>query len=361
MESPVRVLVTGGLGFIGRACVPRLLERDCRAVVVDSLHEAVHGTDPDPGNYSREWSGDFEVMLGSVTDAPLMRRLVESVDSVIHLAALTSVPASMRRRAEYTEANITGTAVLCDAVAESPGVKRIVLASSRAVYGEGPYRCPRSCAGTLSNGFVRGLTEFERGDWDPRCPACGEVLQHVACGEDSPLRPVSFYGVTKVAQEQLIRQLLPFSDATAAILRLQNVYGPGPSRDVPDVGVANILAQQALRGEGLSLFEDGGPSRDFVYIDDVADLIVHAALNRFTDATCEVFNVGTGQATSLRQLVELIKGEIRNGVPARVTGEYRLGDIRHSAADTRRLAKHYAWSPVPVDEGMRRLIGWLRA
>lgn len=355
------VLITGGLGFIGRACIPRLVGAGCRVVVLDSLDETVHGRKPQVQRYLDDHGGAVSTTIGNVTDRATLELLLTDADVVIHLASLTSVPGSMQERARYCEENITGTAVLCDLLAGRQRVKRLVLASSRAVYGEGPYRCPRSCGVVEREGAMRGLDALGRAAWDPVCPDCGSTLLPLASLEESPLRPVSVYGTSKVAQEQLVSQLLPFSSIAATMLRFQNIYGPGQQRAAPDVGVANILAQRAVNGQGTTLFEDGRPQRDYVYIDDVADLVVHAALQGVTPARLELFNVGTGVGTTLLDLVELIGAASGKTIPVSVSGEFRVGDVRHAVGDIRRLSAHYRWTPVPLDEGIRRLVAWMRS
>jgi dTDP-L-rhamnose 4-epimerase len=266
----------------------------------------------------------------------------------------------MRERARFCHENITGTAVLCDLLAERPSVRRLVLASSRAVYGEGPYRCPRGCSVVERLGVTRGPSEFRRAAWDPVCPECGTVLQPLASREDSPLRPVSLYGTTKVVQEQLVEQTRLATGTPVTILRLQNVYGPGQQRAAPDVGVANILAQRALDGHGMALFEDGNPRRDYVYIDDVAELFVRAALGGITGEPLELFNVGSGCGTTLSRLVELIVAASGRPVDVSISGEYRIGDVRHAVADMRSLSERYPWRPIPLLDGIERLVQRLK-
>jgi dTDP-L-rhamnose 4-epimerase len=355
------VLITGGLGFIGQALIPRLLAAGCRIRAVDSLDPSVHGPRPDPADYLGPWGDAVEVTIGNVTDRELMRRMLDGVETVVHLASLTSVPGSMRERARYADENVTGTAILCDLIAEESRVRRLVLASSRAVYGEGPWRCPNRCATVEREGVTRGLDVLERSQWDPRCPDCAATLEPLASREDSPLVPASFYGTTKVAQEQLVAQLLPYAATRATVLRLQNVYGPGQKRAAADVGVANILAQRAANGEPTVLFEDGRPCRDYVYIDDVADVFARAALAGLGGERLETFNVGSGRGATLVELVEAIGRATGRAPRVEISGEFRVGDVRHAVADTRRLAAAHDWSPVALDLGLRRLVDWLAA
>jgi dTDP-L-rhamnose 4-epimerase len=354
------VLITGGLGSIGRACVPRLLAAGCEIRVLDALEPSVHGPGAELERYRRAFdAGDaLAVCCGSVADRALLAEQLEGVDAVLHLAALVSVPGSMRDSAAYVEANITGTAQLADLLSERPEVARVVLASSRAVYGEGPYGCPTGCPSP--GPWEREPQALARAEWTPICPACRAGLTPLPADEDNPPHPVSVYGVTKLAQERLLEMSQARHAADVVVFRLQNVYGPGLSRAVPDVGVANILAQRVLAGETLRLFEDGGQLRDFVLMDDVADLLVAATLCKRRAARFDLMNVGFGTSHTLRELAERLFDAA--GVPRRIeiSGEYRVGDVRHCIADTARLAKTRRWSPTPLDEGLAQLLRWLR-
>ena len=281
--SAMRILITGGLGFIGRACIARLLDRGCREIrVLDNLDASVHGTEPDLTAYTADWDERVRVTIGSVADQALLARQLHDVDTVLHLASLTSVPGSMQNTAQYCEVNVVGTANLVGLLANATSVRRLILVSSRAVYGEGPYRCRNGCGAIADTAVWRTPSALAAARWDSVCPTCGGPLEALAAGEDAALNPTSVYGLTKLAQEHLVRTAMASDRMEVAIYRLQNVYGVGQSRATPDVGVANILAEHALGGATLQLFEDGLVTRDFVYIDDVADLLVHGGDGRFS-------------------------------------------------------------------------------
>jgi dTDP-L-rhamnose 4-epimerase len=352
----MKLLITGGLGFIGRACIPRFLARDCSEIrILDNLEPTVHGPDPDITAYRADWDERVHVTRGSVTDRAVLGKLLEDVDAVLHLAALTSVPGSMQDSAWYCDVNVTGTANLVDLLGPNDSVRKLTLVSSRAVYGEGPYRCTADCTPLEYRRVSRRVEE-----WVPRCPACGGTAEPLPATETAALEPLSVYGMTKLYQEQLFTTSRSFAPATLTILRLQNVYGVGLNRVTPDVGVANILAAQALQKRTLRLFEDGNPTRDFVYIDDVADLLVTATIDGLSNDPIGIYNVGSGTPTTLRELA----GEIFTaaGLPAKIeiSGDYRIGDVRYCVADTSRLSAAYDWSPVPLKDGIVRMVDWLR-
>jgi dTDP-L-rhamnose 4-epimerase len=328
--------------------------------VLDTLEPAVHGEAARLEDYCRGWDARVEVTLGSVADRALLAAQLEGVDAVLHLAALVSVPGSLREMGRYSDTNVTGTAHLADLLPAQPRLRRVVLASSRAVYGEGPQRCPAGCP-LEAAAIERDPQALARGEWEPACPRCGARLAGLPAGEEARLHPVSVYGLSKAAQEELLRLSLPRHAARVDAFRLQNVYGPGQSRAVRDVGVANILAEQALRGDTLQLFEDGEQVRDFVLLDDVAELLSEAVLRDLSPARFASWNVGSGVGITLRELAEAIFDTA--GLPRRirVTGEWRLGDVRHCVARTERLAAAYPWKPLPLADGLARLLRWLQA
>jgi exopolysaccharide biosynthesis WecB/TagA/CpsF family protein len=356
----MRVLVTGGLGFIGRACVPRLLKAGCQVSVLDALEPSVHGFAQEVDRYSLAWGSEAALTVASLGDSEALEQLVRQADAVLHLASLTSVPESMHRRAHFVDENLRQTAILCDLLAKHNTVQRLVLASSRAVYGEGPYRCSNACLATESQ-VTRDEASLATGQWNPVCPKCGLELIPLPATEATPPHPVSVYGLTKLGQEQLLRMTLPFCDTRMTVLRLQNVYGPGQGEGRPDVGVTNLFVAQALRGETLNLYEDGHQVRDFVFIEDVAELMTAATISDLSTARYCVFNVGTGTGISFRSLASDVYTATGKPPSWSISGQYRIGDVRSIVACTKELRATYPWTPVPLHEGLQRLVEWFRA
>ena len=289
------VLVTGGAGFIGRRLVRALLDRGARVTVLDALVESVHGPDADP---PAELDG-ARFLRGDVREAADLRAALEGAELVYHLAAETGTGESMYRARHYVDVNVGGTALLCDLIgaAERPP-RRVVLASSRAVYGEGPYRCP---AHGIVHPAPRSRERLVAGCWDPQCPTCGMTLDAHPAGPGTPSRPVSVYGLTKRDQEELLLELLPPRGVDVIALRLQNVYGPGQSLRNPYTGILSIFSVRLLAGSGLNVFEDGRESRDFVHVNDVVEAFLRAGEADLTP-DAHVLDVGTGRPTSVLEV-----------------------------------------------------------
>ena len=267
-----RVLVTGGAGFIGSRLVARLLGHGVAVTVLDALLPSIHGADASPP--SSVESARF--IRGDVRDEDAWRDALDGVGTVYHLAAETGTGESMYRARHYVDVNVGGTALLCDLLLAdaAPSVRRVVLASSRAVYGEGPYRCD-------DHGVVypepRSASRLRAGRWEPACPRCGADVRPVAVHAGIRTGPTSTYGMTKRDQEELLRLLLPPRGVDVVSLRLQNVYGPGQSLQNPYTGILSIFSVRLLDGQPIRVFEDGLESRDFVYVDDVVDAFLAAS------------------------------------------------------------------------------------
>lgn len=351
-----RVVVSGGAGFIGRRVVRRLLDAGHEVTVLDALIPAVHGEGAGP---PAEIQG-ARFLKGDVRSAGAWRDALEGATQVVHLAAETGTGESMYRSHHYVDVNVGGTALLCDLLlaGAAPRVSRVVLASSRAVYGEGPYRCSE-------HGVVvpesRPAERLAAGRWEPICPACGaEVAVEAADGSVLP-KPISTYGVTKRDQEELLHLLLPPKGVDVVSLRLQNVYGPGQSLQNPYTGILSIFSVRLLAGQGIRVFEDGLESRDFVFVDDVAEAFVRAGQVAVTGGSVTV-DVGSGTASSVLDVARALAR--RYGAPealVEVTGEYRVGDIRHALANPAAARYLLGLGPATsLDAGLDALAAWVR-
>lgn len=355
MPSLKRILITGGAGFIGRALVRSLADSGAyRIAVLDNLSAQVHGPD---ARFSEGLLGFATCRRGDVNDQRALMEALRGQEVVVHLAAETGTGQSMYEISRYTQVNVQGTALLLDCCRQAGDcVKKIVLASSRAVYGEGRTHCA-SC-GVVYPG-QRTRDDMERGQFALRCPMCGRPVSALATNEDSPLCPTSIYGVTKASQEQLLDVFRKSSEASAVALRFQNVYGPGQSLQNPYTGVLSIFSNLILAGEEINLFEDGAEGRDFVFIDDVVQAIRLAIEG--DDLPCYAYNVGTGSLTSIAEVSERLMESLGQNVPARISGDFRLGDIRHCFADLTRskrdLGYEAAWALV---DGIQRFCEWVK-
>ncbi|MEU6243410.1 NAD-dependent epimerase/dehydratase family protein [Streptomyces sp. NPDC047024] len=322
----MRVLVTGGAGFIGSHVVDALRARGHEAVVYDVRD--------DPA--------------ADVRDADAVSRALTGVDAVCHQAARVGLGDGVSDAAEYVSRNDLGTAVLLAAMAQA-GVGRLVLAGSMVVYGEGRYACPAH--GDVRPG-PRAEADLAAGRFEPPCPRCGQALVPGLVAEDAPADPRNVYAATKLAQEHLAAAWARATGGTAFSLRYHNVYGPRMPRDTPYAGVAAFFRSALERGEAPRVFEDGGQRRDFVHVRDVAAANVTALEAPERPGTLSAYNTGSGEPRTVGELARALAAAYGGPEPV-VTGEYRLGDVRHVTADSSRLRAELGWKPeVGFAEGM---------
>jgi len=346
---PYHVLITGGAGFIGCHLSRSLLARGHRVRVLDCLVQQVHaGRSSDPA------LRDVELLLGDVRDPQQVRRALKGVDAVIHLAAEVGVGQSMYQIDRYVATNDHGTAVLLQALLDHP-VRRVVVASSMSIYGEGLYK-------TRNGSLVEDATRLPRsraGNWDP-VDADGYPLTPVPTPESKRPSLASVYAISKFVQEQLVLTVTQAYGMEGIALRLFNVYGPGQALSNPYTGVLAIFASALLNGSAPQVFEDGEQRRDFVHVHDVADAFVLALEN--TAVTTGVFNIGSGHSISVREIAEHLAVAMgqRDLSPA-IVGKSRAGDIRHCFADIDLARRELGFSPKrSLDDGMRGLVEWVR-
>jgi dTDP-L-rhamnose 4-epimerase len=354
-----RVLVTGGAGFIGSHLVPALVRSGYKVRVLDTLSPQVHGAPP----AGLDWLSDrgIEFMQGSVISQADMGAALARVDAVVHLAAETGTGQSMYEIARYNAVNVQGTAVLLDLLANDKGhrVRRVVLASSRAVYGEGAYRCTPCSLERRVYPDARSPQQLAAHRWDPACEACGGALTSTAAREDDRVKPTSIYAATKLAQEDLVRIACSSLGMGYAILRLQNVYGEGQSLNNPYTGVLSIFSTRIRRGLHLPIYEDGLETRDFVHVEDVARAFL-AAVRSLAPAN-QVINVGAGVRTSISEIARQLSAAFGAVPDLVVTGEYRVGDIRHNCADISSLRAVLDCQPrIGLEAGLKRFVEWVR-
>ncbi|WP_329294555.1 NAD-dependent epimerase/dehydratase family protein [Streptomyces pseudovenezuelae] len=327
----MRVLVTGGAGFIG-------------SQIVEAL--AAHGHEPLLYDVRTDPASD-------VRDPEAVRRALSGVDAVCHQAAMVGLGVDFADAPRYVSHNDTGTAVLLAAMAEL-GVRRLVLAGSMVVYGEGRYACPRH--GTVRPG-PRAVADLDAGRFEPPCPRCGADLSPDLVGEDAPVDPRNVYATTKLAQEHLAASWARATGGTAVALRYHNVYGPGMPRDTPYAGVASFFRSALARGAAPRVFEDGGQRRDFVHVRDVAAANVAALEAGSRDGVLTSYNTGSGEPHTVGEMARALAAAYGGPEPV-VTGEYRLGDVRHITADSARLRAELGWkAEVGFAEGMREFAG----
>jgi dTDP-L-rhamnose 4-epimerase len=353
-----KILVTGGAGFIGSHVTTALLELGYEIRILDSLSTQIH--DQLPTNLSWLLGDAVEFMRGSVTSYKDMSKAICGVDAIIHLAAETGTAQSMYEIARYNKVNTQGMAILLDVLANSPKnqVQRIMLASSRSVYGEGAYLCATCASPQKLYPESRSAEQLEKHCWEPLCATCSNPLQAVATSEDDLTKPASIYAATKLAQEELLKISCTSLGIGYAILRLQNVYGEGQSLSNPYTGILSIFSTRVRRDLYIPIFEDGKETRDFIHVEDVANAIV--ASLQAKKALNQIFNVGTGIGVSVIEIASTLSEALGKNPNLVVTNQYRLGDIRHNRADIYRLNHELNFSPkIQLIEGLQRFVNWV--
>ena len=351
-----KILITGGAGFIGSNLVEALHQKGYEITVLDNLSEQVHGVEPEASPLFTAIRGKVRFIRGSVCDRATMEQALEGQDVVVHYAAETGTGQSMYMVDHYTRVNIQATAMMLDILGarKDHGIKRIILASSRSIYGEGKYLTATGAAAYPSH---RNERHMQAGRFDLYDPHSGAPLTLVATDEESLIHPSSVYGITKQVQEQLVMTVCPLLGIEPVALRYQNVYGPGQSLSNPYTGILSIFSNLIMGGGKINVFEDGLESRDFVFIDDVVAATVLAV--EHATAAGHVFNVGSGVATTVLEVVKHLKMAFNSDIVVNVTGNFRLGDIRHNYADLTKICNLLGFSPkVNFADGIRQFAAW---
>jgi dTDP-L-rhamnose 4-epimerase len=351
----VKILITGGAGFIGGHLTRLALDAGHEVRLLDNLSPQIHGPNADFVPLSRA-----EFLRGDVNSRADMEQALDGIECVIHLAAETGTGQSMYEIDRYYRVNVQGTALLLDILANgSHSVRNIVLASSRSVYGEGAYLC-RTCdpAGQRLFPEGRGPEQLAAHDWNFRCPDCNADIEATATRETDRLSPASIYAATKLAQEDMVRIAARSLGIGHTILRFQNVFGEGQSLNNPYTGILSIFSTRIRLGLSLPIFEDGEESRDFVHVEDVVRVVLRCAEK--SDQKGLTLNVGAGQPTSVITVARTLSKIMGSDIEPHVTGQYRVGDIRHNYADLTALTSQIGILPsIGLKEGLNRFCAWV--
>lgn len=345
-----RILITGGAGFVGSHLANRLLREGYKVRVLDSLIEQVHSNAARPEYLNQQ----VELIKGDVRDASKVTEALDGVDAVYHFAAAVGVGQSMYKIDHYVDVNNRGTAVLLEALAKQP-VKKLVVASSMSLYGEGFYR---DSTGNTFAPRERELAALKAGEWELRHN--GQSLQPVPTPESKTPSPSSVYALSKYDQEKLCLMVGSAYNIPTTALRFFNIYGPHQALSNPYTGVLAIFSSRILNGRAPLIFEDGNQRRDFVSVHDIAEACLLALESE--KANGEVFNIGSGENYSIKQIASEVARVLgREDLPAEITGEYRVGDIRHCFADIGKARSMLGYRPgVRLEDGLRELADWLQ-
>ena len=348
----MKILITGGAGFIGSHLTDRLIEEGYNVRIFDNLEPQVHqGKKPNYLNPAAEF------MAGDVRDYSRLQKALAGCGAVFHLAAAVGVGQSQYRVEHYVDTNIRGTATLFDILVNQKNkVEKIIVAASMSSYGEGLYRC-KKCG--IVKTSLRPEKQLLRKDWEPQCSKCRSVLKPLPTSEETPLNCNSIYALTKKAQEEIALILGKTYRIPTVALRFFNVYGPRQSLSNPYTGVAAIFLSRLKNNQPPVVYEDGKQTRDFISSYDICQALVLSLENKAADY--EVFNVGSGKPIQITKIARVLARTLNKKIEPQITGTFRKGDVRHCFADISKIRKRLGWQPkVTFEDGMQNLIAWAR-
>jgi dTDP-L-rhamnose 4-epimerase len=350
-----KVLISGGAGFIGTHLTELLNLQGSTIVWLDSLDPQIHG-ELDKAVAIAQSKG-VKLIVGDVKNRSAWLKAIEGVDAIVHFAAQTGTGQSMYQIARYTDENIGGTGLMWDILAnETHQVKKVLIASSRSIYGEGTYLCTANCGQVVPH--PRTKSQLTNHQWSPSCPKCGATVEPIATPEQSTPQPASLYACTKLAQEQMSLTMGQALNIPTVALRFQNVYGPGQSLRNPYTGIISIFSNQMRQNIPIDIYEDGQETRDFIFVEDVADICARAL-----SLECEtlLLNVGSGVATPVIALAQNLKHLWQSNSDIQITGNFRVGDIRHNWADLTALQQVFPdWQPTSLAAGLESFVTWAK-
>ena len=349
-----RVLITGGAGFVGSHLADALAGAGHDVTLFDNLEPQVHGQ---PGGGRPAYLDErHELVPGDVRDADTLAPLVREADVVFHLAAMVGVGQSMYQVRRYTEVNTLGAATLLQVLVDDPGaVRKLIVASSMSIYGEGAYACP-SCGRVAPR--LRAQEQLAAREWEPRCPSCQAVLTPIPTDEEKPLYPTSIYAINKRDHEEMFLAFAHAYGIPGVALRFFNIYGSRQALSNPYTGVAAIFSGRLLSGRPPLIFEDGRQQRDFVHVSDIVQACTLAMDSSAADY--QVLNVGSGRPMSVLQVAEALARELGWQDGFEVTQKFRAGDVRHCYADISRIQRLLGYTPrVRFEDGVGELVRWV--
>jgi dTDP-L-rhamnose 4-epimerase len=344
-----KVLVTGGAGFIGSHLVDKLVAMDKEVVVVDNLEPQVHTRKRDYLNPKAQY------LFEDIRDENVLAKTLEGVKLIFHEAAVVGVGQSMYQVKKYVDVNTMATAKLLDIlVNKEHDVKKLIVASSMSIYGEGAYECD-DCG--IMYPELRTEEQLKQREWEMKCPKCGKNLKPIQTREDKPLHPTSIYAITKRDQEEMCLTVGRAYGIPTVALRYFNIYGPRQSLNNPYTGVCAIFSSRIKSNNPPLIFEDGLQSRDFVSVHDVVEANILAM--RSSNANYEAFNIGTGETTNILEIAQILTKLYNEELEPEITSKFRAGDIRHCFADISKIKNKLGYKPkMGFEEGMVELVDW---
>lgn len=353
----MNILITGGAGFIGNEIISQLsTAKEHKIIVLDCLSEQIHGSNPENSYLYLSIKDKCEFIKADVQDLSMMKQAIKNCDCIIHLAAETGTGQSMYEINRYNQVNIMGTSNIFQAISDEKfPIQKIILASSRSVYGEGKYRCP-------NHGIIyplgRNMNDMCLGDFSLYCPICHSKLARQKTDENSLLYPLSLYAFTKYTQEKLVELMCKALNINYTIFRFQNVYGIGQSLKNPYTGILSVFSSLMLENKDINIFEDGNESRDFVNVKDVANGVIKSLTMETSNN--QIINLGSGIGTSVLEIANILKGYYNSSSKINITGDFRIGDIAHNIADIEKAKKLLDWQPqISLNEGLQSFTKWV--
>tara|TARA_B100001094_G_scaffold66220_1_gene62352 strand:+ start:143 stop:1270 length:1128 start_codon:yes stop_codon:yes gene_type:complete len=349
------ILITGGAGFIGSRLCEKLFDQGNNITVLDNLSEQIHGNGE--SFLFNKIKDKCTFIKGDVRDKNDWAHAIKNQQIIIHLAAETGTGQSMYEIEKYTNVNVLGTSHMLEILANSNhNVKKIIVASSRSIYGEGKYNCE---AHGVQYPSKRKEEDMKKGEFNPKCSMCNSTLNVLPTDEQSKIHPSSIYGINKQQQEQMVMIMGESLSISTVAFRYQNVYGPGQSLSNPYTGILSIFSTRILNGNNLDLYEDGEETRDFVYIEDVVDATILGIEKE--EANGHVFNVGSGVSTRVIDVANTLKRLYNSENNITISGKFRLGDIRHNFADLSKLKDILGFTPkYNFERGITEFVNWVK-
>jgi dTDP-L-rhamnose 4-epimerase len=346
------VLVTGGAGFIGSHTVDLLINEGYKVRIIDNLVHQVH-----QGKKPEYLNKEAEFILGDVSDGKGWKKWLEGIDTVIHLASMTGIAQSMYKPSDYCISNVDGTAQLFDCMINNKdiraNIKKIVVASSKTIYGEGAYKCSKH---GLIFPELRSLEQLEKKEWDFNCPECGNKMEVANIPESEPDSVLSVYALSKYATERLALMIGQTLKIPTVAFRYFSVFGPRQSLSNPYTGVCSIFLSRIINNQQPIIFEDGNQIRDFIYVEDIARTNIMAIKKENFQG---VYNLGSGIGQSIKNVSETINEILGKKIFPKITEEFRYGDTRNDLSDNSKIERDLGFKPkVSFKEGIYNLIEW---